>query len=231
VFDVGANRGGRTDIFLGLGAKVVAIEPNPECAACIRARYNSRSLEVENIAVGKSAGVGDFYVCPFDGLSTLSEKWVATAQQSDRFAAVKWSKPVRVPIRTLDALVRQYGIPTFVKIDVEGFEREVLTGLTHQISCLSFEFNTESQGLARECIDIVDRLGSYRFNFSLVESMKLASERWLTASKVASALKDTLSRTPPTYGDVYALQASAIDSRRGETIAARSASRTVQVRQ
>ena len=45
-----------------------------------------------------------------------------------------------VPVTTLDALIERHGVPSFVKVDAEGFEEEVLQGLSRSIKALSFEF-------------------------------------------------------------------------------------------
>jgi FkbM family methyltransferase len=144
VFDVGSNVGEYTEVFLNLGARVVAIEPQQDCVAILRTIRPSDRLAIEQVALGASEGEAEFYVCDeAPGLSTLSPEWLTVAQNADRTSQHKWNRTIRVPVLTLDRLVAKYGKPRFVKIDVEGSEQAVLSGLTKAPDYLSFEFNTE----------------------------------------------------------------------------------------
>jgi FkbM family methyltransferase len=116
VFDLGANRGLMSEMFLELGAKVLALEPIPDLAAKIRARYPAKGLRVEAVAVGDAIGEATLHLGADPIHSSISEEWI------DRAGDVwpgRWKGTITVPVTTMDALISEHGTPEFVKIDVE----------------------------------------------------------------------------------------------------------------
>jgi len=198
VFDIGANHGRLAETHLELGARVVAIEPNRDLADRIRRRYGS-ALAVENVAVGAAAGFADLHLGKDDGHSTLSPAWMARAPTGAR-----WNGLARVPVTTLDALISRYGEPQFVKIDVEGFEAEVLSGLHRPLPLLSFEFQCAELEIARRCVERLSRLGRYAFNLTQLEELRLLRGEWTNGATLVAELERMSERNPTGYGDVYA---------------------------
>jgi FkbM family methyltransferase len=141
-FDVGANLGDRTDLFLTLGARIVAVEPQPACANTLRQRFGTR-IELIQAVLGPACGDAALMVASYHTLSSLSPEWVEAVQASGRFAEFTWDEQLTVPMLTLDELISRYRVPDFCKIDVEGYELEVLRGLGQPVPALSFEFTFE----------------------------------------------------------------------------------------
>jgi FkbM family methyltransferase len=195
VFDVGANIGKRTSVFLDLGARVVAIEPNPACAETIRMRYSCSSLSVEAAAAGAEPGTARLHISNLHEQSSLGEGW---------FPKEMLRATIDVPVTTIDALIERYGQPRFVKIDVEGFEEQVLGGMTHPLAQLSFEFHSGALGVAKRCTELVARPGA-RFNLSWGESMSMAHDEWLDADCMLAEFDrlEAAGVDPMLYGDVY----------------------------
>jgi hypothetical protein len=115
---------------------------------------------------------------------------------------VRWNERIPVTVTTLDALIAHYGLPAFCKIDVEGYELEVLKGLSQPIPALSFEYLPACLDTARHCIAHLASLGTYAFNWSVGEAQCLRSAAWLDAEAMYARL---MTFTPAEgSGDIYA---------------------------
>lgn len=199
-FDVGAHVGNRIWAWRRLGAQVVAIEPQPHLMAWLR-RFYGRSPHVHllPLALAAQPGQQSLYISQkYPTVSTLSADWITAVQRDAAFGGVEWDTAVSVPVTTLDALIGQYGRPAFCKIDVEGYEAEVLRGLSEPLTALSFEYLPATIGVAQECLRLLAGLGCYEFNWSVGETHRWQSERWLSAGEMAGRLV-----AQSQSGDVY----------------------------
>ncbi|MBU0737738.1 MAG: FkbM family methyltransferase [Alphaproteobacteria bacterium] len=203
VFDIGAHVGSRSSTLLKLGAKVVAVEPQPAFADFIESRFAGSLAGFERVAVGRSAGQIDLLISSrHPTVTSISSRFVETVKQSKAFSQVVWDRKVTVPMVTLDHLVAKYGMPSFCKIDVEGAEAEILYGLSKPIPLIAFEYIPAMPSVASNAIDRLMGIGSYRFNRVVGEQHRFVSDRW----KSADELLVELSQMPPEAqsGDVYA---------------------------
>ena len=76
-------------------------------------------------------------------------------------------------------MIKKYGIPNFCKIDVEGYELEVLKGLSKPIKTLSFEYTIpEFIDKDVDCNEYLNSLGKIVCNYSSADSMELAYSEW-----------------------------------------------------
>jgi len=203
-FDVGANWGNRTRVLRALGARVVAVEPQAECARLLGTAYClDCRVRVLRVALGDAEGEAEMMIASADTVSSLSRHWIEEVRASGRFAGVNWDKRELVKVTTLDKLMHAYGVPRFVKIDVEGYEHQVLRGLSSPVPYLSFEFTPESSASAYDSIDELSQLGMGLFNYSVGESMRLALTSWVGASELKSVLSQLFADEPMAFGDVY----------------------------
>lgn len=169
VFDIGANVGLRTSVFLEMGLSVVAVEPQPECVAQI-----DRRAGVLPFAVGAERGAAMMRCSSdYNYLSSLSPAYIEATK--DQWPA-NYDHDLPVLIVTLDWLVEGFGVPAFCKIDVEGYEVEVFKGLTHRLPALSFEVHSVQPDKTAACLDLLAELGDYRLSYSDRESFDL--EPW-----------------------------------------------------
>jgi FkbM family methyltransferase len=182
VFDVGANVGIYADVFLRLGAKVVAVEPNPECCEALRALGRGRLLAVRCEGMSDEPGEATLFVGEHSGHSTVSQEWMQTASRED--AGYRWKNEIRIRLNTLDRLCEEYGTPDFIKIDVEGFEHSALRGMSFQPSALSFEFHALTSGQMRTCLELAVFDSGCSFNIVLDESHGFVWDDWRPRNQV-----------------------------------------------
>ena len=204
VFDIGSHVGDRVASFRRLGCRVVALEPQPHLARLLHLLYGwRRGVTVVHAGAGAEPGVLDLHLnLANPTVATGSAAFIAAAKDADGWREQRWTRRIAVPQITLDALIAQHGEPAFIKIDVEGFEAEVLAGLSRPLAALSFEFTTIQRDIAHLALDRCAALGRYRFNAALGESQKLLSARWLEREEMRAWL-DALS-PDANSGDIYA---------------------------
>src|SRR5581483_3419301 len=154
-FDLGAHLGDRTGYFRALGARVVAVEPQPELIAVLQRLYGrDPGVTLVEAAVGARPGTATLYRDPVNPtVATLSERFRRQVAASPAFAGVRWREARTVPVTTLAALIERFGLPDFTKIDVEGFEAEVLRGLNRPLPALSLEYVAASLEPALEALN------------------------------------------------------------------------------
>ena len=203
-FDVGANIGNRTEIFLKLGAKVVAVEPQKEPYNILVKRYGkNKNFTGVNKGLDSKELLAQMYVCANDGVSSMSREWIAKVRESERFPKeFSWEKTITIPVTTFDALIKSYGVPAFCKVDVEGYEYSVVQGLSIPIQLMSFEYTPEFIESTLLVINYVERLGSYKYNFVEGENTHFAFANWLDFKKIVEFL-DSIKNNKLRCGDLY----------------------------
>lgn len=207
-FDIGANIGNRIEVFAEIGATVVAVEPQRSCCRVLRRKFgNNQNVHVVNKALDKTVGTREFFIDRSHTLSSMSKEWITAVRHSGRFSSHDWDDKVTVETTTLDLLIKEYGKPNFCKIDVEGFEFEVLQGLSQPIETVSFEFVSERIRPSLRCIDYLSNLGKAEFNYCLGDSTDFALPTWVDADDMTDALQ-ALPNELAVQGDIYARSSS-----------------------
>jgi FkbM family methyltransferase len=210
VFDIGANRGDRTEVFVEMGARVVAVEPLPSLATRLRRIYRYSQVNVEPVGIGRAPSTLPLRVCSTDAVSSFSEDFIESRSKENR--GLRWDRVEMVPIVTADSLIEKHGLPAFLKIDVEGFESNVLAGLTRAVPSLSFEVHPEnSVESAGACLEHLGKLSQYEFNLCLEERFTFELPQWVDSGHVLAAIRE-IAPAQWSYGDIYARRTDARSS-------------------
>lgn len=194
-FDVGANIGAKSEVFLDLGARVVSFEPQPECVRELQARCGPNPrLTVVAAAVGERVGEATLFIGKTNAMSSLlSDSRNKTGQE------------LKVPVVTLDSMIAKYGVPHFCKIDVEGLELAVLHGLSQPIPIVSLEYHLESRDNEKTlaCLHRLAEWGTLSLNLTHGENPNLAWPEWVSLEQFTRDFPDRAPRSATcSYGDI-----------------------------
>lgn len=204
VFDVGCNTGGKADRYLELGATVVGFEPQPQCIKKLLDKFNgNEKFKLEPIGLDTTKGIGFIYESNAHTISSMSLDFIHTTKDK-RFRDYRWGKEIEIEVDTLDNMIEKHGIPSFIKIDVEGYEYEVLSGLSRPINTISIEFTPELCSKTIKCIEHIDKLngGNSVFNYGSNENEVFAFDEWVDKYDIIKFL-ESIDDYMVEFGDVY----------------------------
>jgi FkbM family methyltransferase len=190
VFDIGANVGLWTDVLRSAGCRIIAVEPQADCAAQLDSRYaGDAGVTVVAAAVAESEGELDLYLGGSTEHATTSRHWMNDMVARAGYEADYWRSALKVRAITLDQLIERFGAPDYLKLDVEGSELSALRGLSRPLPLVSFETHGETVDDARACITRLLELGDFEFNLTPGDFPSPLWPEWRAGEDVIRALE------------------------------------------
>ena len=198
-FDIGAHLGSKSKQFLDKNLKAIMVEPLPQCVEQLKIKFkNKDNVEIIQKAVGRATGNMTLDVnTKMPTTSTMAKHW-----KNGRFSNEKWDQKITVEMTTLDHLIKIYGVPKYIKIDVEGFEFDVLMGLSQKVGIISFEFTSEFLDQTINCLNHLKKIGYHEYNFSIGERRKFYSN-WSNTEDLIQKLRNEIINDKLLWGDIY----------------------------
>jgi len=195
-FDIGANMGTKSREFLALGFdRIIAVEP----------LYDSPFPESEKRVTWIKSLVSDSLESrPIYPLGTIST--VETSFMEGRFKGSTWGAPVMAKATTLSHLIQEYGIPEYIKIDVEGHELNVIQGMPAKaiVRLLSFEWHSECREAARDCLTVLAGMGYSQFALQQGDRTGDEFDKWHDSDGLMSAFDAHCATEPLRWGQIFA---------------------------
>lgn len=221
-FDIGAYDGGKAqEVYDFIDKDIVCCEPNPYSFEKLQHRFNDKpSVRVLNVAVDEEVGNVVLNVSRRHApISSIEKKWV----EKSRFAGnadengvpYTWDERVEVQSVNLDWLVENYGIPSTIKVDVEGAEYAVIKGLSKFMpECeISLEFNEEFLVDSIACMEWLHDLGWNRFGLIDGDEIRRKPNKYHTWEDFMERVNIGFpTKTGDFFGTVYVKYAKNSDS-------------------
>ena len=127
IYDFGMNNGDDVEYYLLKGPRVVGVEANRSLCEAVRERFadaiSSGALTVLNVALSDHESSEPITFWLHKTCHVLSQLPRPQVSEIGDF------EPVQVPCRTPASIIREFGDPLYVKIDVEHFDRAVLENI------------------------------------------------------------------------------------------------------
>jgi FkbM family methyltransferase len=163
---------------------------------------NTNNFIVEGIGLDDKKGESFIYEASHDTISSMSEEFINIVKE-ERFNGYNWGRKIPINVDTLDNMIIKHGKPNYIKIDVEGYELNVLKGLTQKIDLISIEFTPELCKTSIDCIDYLEKLnGKCKYNYGYREDTDFKFEKWLTKNEILEYIT-SINDYKYEFGDIY----------------------------
>lgn len=169
IFDIGYNKGdfAKKCIEKFPECKVIGVEANLGLTYGVS---ETKNLKILNALVSsKDNKEIAFYIEPYQsGISTASKDFIENSRFKKGSKSLKpnsssWMEPILIKSITLDTMVAEFGTPDYIKIDVEGYEHEVIKGLSQKQNTICFEWHEEFYEDVYKIVEHLQKIGYEKF--------------------------------------------------------------------
>jgi len=188
LIDIGANRGLYADANAASYDQCILVEANPELSMFLLEKYKgNEKMVIENKIVSNKTNE-TFYISNADTISTVDREWVSNSRFSQNYS---WRPVEGLPTCSIDTLVQTYGTPSFLKVDVEGYEYNVILSMTQKYCPLAFEWAEEKKEEILLTLKYLHSLGYTKFALQLEDAYthKVNDDEWYVFSTMYSILE------------------------------------------
>lgn len=194
-FDIGANIGEKSRLFLKCGAKVVAFEPQNSCLLKLQ-EIKSSNLFIEPFAITNGYETRKFHISNISDISTFSNKFMSLYSSE----ICRWNRFEDVQCYPITHYFKKYGIPHYCKIDVEGLELEIIKSIHKKIPFIEFENTSE---FLEESIACIEHLATMNYQFKIIKdsSFTFTSQTWLKKEAVIIKMREFA--TTHTHSNIF----------------------------
>lgn len=202
VFDIGANIGKTVDIFKTKSEKVIAFEANPNLTTSLENKFSGQNVLVVNKGLSNENGIKKFNIASYHTISTFAEDWINESRFSNSY---NWNQSVDISTITLDSAIDEYGIPDYIKIDVEGYEYEVLTSFTKLLpnTIFAFEWAEEQKNKIEKIINHIKSLGYTHFSYTEADDVLFDNQISWTSFESFNLLENLNPNRKDKWGMIY----------------------------
>lgn len=160
IFDIGMHEGWDAEYYLKKGFRVIAVEGSPQFVPAVRARLaawldTGQLIIVEKAVADRSGETIPFFVrTDKDGWSSLYQK----VAERDGIVSTR----IDIESVTIAELFARFGVPHFLKCDIEGADTLVLRHLAQEAAKPRF-VSIEADARGQEAVDLLIAAGYMRF--------------------------------------------------------------------
>jgi FkbM family methyltransferase len=192
IFDIGANVGKYSISNYNKCDKIIAIEADPNTFSKLQNNISQYpKITAINKCVSKIKDQIDFLSCDVDTISTTNKEWLTS--EKSRFYNYANYKIIQINTITIDELVKIYGIPNLIKIDVEGGEFDAISSMsTKYETIICFEWASELKDVIFDSLEYLEKIGYNYYSIQLKDDYLFFPSEWSNISIVKSFIEKTI---------------------------------------